>query len=76
MSFWKRKKKLSEQGLSAGDAGQVQKAKKSGKRSPPVAGIATRLGRPLPGQDSHLLDLRTFARHTWSATPGSSQYRD
>ena len=30
--------------------------------------IATRPGRPLPGQDSHLLEQRTFARHTWSVT--------
>jgi hypothetical protein len=29
-----------------------------------------RPGRPLPGQDSHLLDQRTFARHTWTNTPG------
>jgi len=27
-------------------------------------------GRPLPGQDSHLLEQRTFARHTWSGTAG------
>ncbi len=32
MSFWKRSKQS-----SAGDAGQVQKAKRSVKRSPPVA---------------------------------------
>jgi hypothetical protein len=32
MSFWKRRKQS-----SSGDAGQVQKAKKSIKRSPPVA---------------------------------------
>ena len=31
-------------------------------------GIATRLGRPLPGQDSHLLDQRTFARRAWRST--------
>jgi len=37
MSFWKRKKQVSEQGLSPGDAGQVQKAKKRIKRSPPLA---------------------------------------
>ena len=28
-----------------------------------IAGIATRLGRPLPGQDLHLLDHRTFTAH-------------
>ena len=32
MSFWKRKKQV-----SASDTGQVQKAKKGVKRSPPVA---------------------------------------
>ena len=37
MSFWNRKKQVSEQDLSLGDAGQVQKAKKKIKRSPPVA---------------------------------------
>ena len=37
MSFWKRSKQESEQGLSPGDAGQVQKAKKKIKRSPPLA---------------------------------------
>jgi hypothetical protein len=34
-----------------------------------AAGIAIRPGRPLPGQDSHLLGQCTFARHTWSASP-------
>jgi hypothetical protein len=33
-----------------------------------AAGIATRPGRPLPGQDLHLLEQRTFARHTWTRT--------
>ena len=33
-----------------------------------AAGIATRLGRPLPGQDFHLLEQRAFARHTWTIT--------
>src|SRR5436309_13386797 len=34
-----------------------------------TAGIATRPGRPLPGQDSHLLDQRTFySRRTWTST--------
>jgi transposase InsO family protein len=37
MSFWKRRKRSSKQSVSAGDAGKVQKAKKSTKRSPPVA---------------------------------------
>jgi hypothetical protein len=37
MSFWKRKKQTSEQGLSPDDAVQVQKAKKKIKRSPPLA---------------------------------------
>jgi transposase InsO family protein len=36
MSFWKRKKS-SDVGPSAGDAGQVQKAKRTIKRSPPLA---------------------------------------
>ncbi len=31
-------------------------------------GLATRPGRPLPGQDSHLLEQRTFARRTWTTT--------
>jgi len=34
-----------------------------------IAGIATRPGRPLPGQDSHLLDQRTFSRRTWTTSP-------
>ena len=35
-----------------------------------TAGIATRPGRPLPGQDSHLLDQRAFySRRTWTSTP-------
>ncbi len=34
-----------------------------------AAGIATRSGRPLPGQDLHLLEQRAFARHTWTSTP-------
>ena len=37
MSFWKRTKQSSDRGLSAGDAGQVQKAKRTIKRSPPLA---------------------------------------
>jgi transposase InsO family protein len=37
MSFWKRKKQGSQQPSSRRDAGQVQKAKKTAKRSPPVA---------------------------------------
>ncbi len=36
MSFWKRKKQSPDRGLSAGDAGKVQKAKRTIKRSPPV----------------------------------------
>jgi len=34
-----------------------------------TARIATRPGRPLPGQDFHLLEQRTFARRTWTPTP-------
>ena len=37
MSLWKRKKRDSRPSPGAGDAGQVRKAKKSVKRSPPVA---------------------------------------
>ncbi len=37
MSFWKRKKQSSDRGSSAGDAGQVRKAKRTIKRSPPLA---------------------------------------
>ncbi len=37
MSFWKRRKQSSERGPTAGDAGQVQKAKRTIKRSPPLA---------------------------------------
>jgi hypothetical protein len=37
MSFWKRRKQSSDQAPAAGDTGQVQKAKKSVKRSPPLA---------------------------------------
>ena len=33
-----------------------------------IAGIAIRSGRPLPGQDLHLLEQRTLARHTWTNT--------
>ena len=33
-----------------------------------AAGIATRPGRPVPGQDFHLLEQRAFARHTWTTT--------
>ena len=33
-----------------------------------AAGIATRSGRPVPGQDLHLLEQRAFARHTWTTT--------
>ncbi len=34
-----------------------------------AAGIATRPGRPLPGQDFHLFEQRTLSRHTWTNTP-------
>ena len=34
-----------------------------------AAGIATAPKRPLPGQDSHLLEQRALARHTWAGTP-------
>ena len=37
MSFWRRKKQSFGPGLSAGDAGQVRKAKRTIKRSPPLA---------------------------------------
>ena len=37
MSFWKRKRQSSEQSSSADDTGQVQKARKGVKRSPPLA---------------------------------------
>ncbi len=37
MSFWKRKNQSSDQAPTAGDAGQVQKAKRTIKRSPPLA---------------------------------------
>jgi hypothetical protein len=37
MSFWKSKNQSSDHASSAGDAGQVQKAKRSVKRSPPLA---------------------------------------
>ncbi len=37
MSFWKRKKQSFDQASSAGDTGQVQKARKGVKRSPPLA---------------------------------------
>ena len=37
MSFWKRRKQVSEQAPSPADTGRVQKAKKTIKRSPPVA---------------------------------------
>ena len=37
MSFWKRRKRISGRGSSAADTGRAQKAKKSVKRSPPVA---------------------------------------
>src|SRR5262249_18503533 len=40
-----------------------------------AAGIATRPGRPLPGQDSHLLEQRTFARRTWTRTPVRTRCR-
>ncbi len=33
-----------------------------------VARIVTRPRRPLPGQGLHLLEQRTFARHTWTTT--------
>ncbi len=38
-----------------------------------TAGIATRLGRPLPGRDFHPLEQRVFARHTWTATPRTNR---
>ena len=35
-----------------------------------AAGMATRSGRPLPGQDLHLPEQRAFARHTeWTKHP-------
>jgi len=37
MSFWKREKQSSDRGRSAGDAGKVEKAKRTIKRSPPLA---------------------------------------
>ena len=37
MSFWKRKNQSSDSAFSAGDAGKVQKAKRTIKRSPPLA---------------------------------------
>jgi len=40
-----------------------------------TAGIATRPGRPLPGRDSHPLERRTFARHTWTSTPSTRRSR-
>lgn len=43
----------------------------AGREHVPIvpAGKATRLGRPLPEQDCHLLDQRTFARRTWRTSP-------
>ena len=40
-----------------------------------ATGTAARPGRSLPGQDFHLLETRTFARHTWS-TPHQIQNRN
>jgi len=37
MQFWKRKRRVFQQGATPSDAGQVQKAKRTIKRSPPVA---------------------------------------
>jgi len=37
MQFWKRNRRVSQQGETPGDAGQVQKARRTIKRSPPVA---------------------------------------
>ena len=37
MQFWKRKRRVSQQGTTASDTGQVRKAKRTIKRSPPVA---------------------------------------
>jgi len=37
MAFWSRKKKTKEPAPAPADAGEVQKPKKAGKRSPPVA---------------------------------------
>jgi hypothetical protein len=42
---------------------------------PQPLGIATRLGRPLPGQDFHLLEQRTFSRRTWTSTGSASPER-
>ncbi len=40
-----------------------------------ASGIATRPGRPLPGQDFHLLEQRVFARHTWTTSPVETMAR-
>jgi transposase len=37
MQFWKRKRRVSDQGKIPSDTGQVHKAKRTIKRSPPVA---------------------------------------
>lgn len=37
--------------------------------SPPRSLRCYPAGTPLPGQHLHLLERRTFARHTWSPTP-------
>jgi len=37
MSFWKRRNQSTGEAPAAGDTGQVQKAKRSIKRSPPLA---------------------------------------
>ena len=37
MSFWKRRKQSSDREPNSGDAGRVQKAKRTIKRSPPLA---------------------------------------
>jgi transposase InsO family protein len=37
MQFWKRKRRLFQQGATPSDAGQVRKARRTIKRSPPVA---------------------------------------
>ena len=37
MQFWKRRRRVSQQGTTPSDTGQVRKAKRTIKRSPPVA---------------------------------------
>jgi len=40
-------------------------------RSAITGALPSRPGRPLPGQDFHLLEQRTFARRTWTSTPAT-----